>query len=120
LNIFTMMYTGKPVLKSSAARQQYADLRRRTVWGNLIEAHKSMLKGVDEAPSLVPDSWELYRIAQGEGVLSLGVDPAGSIVYSNGSAIFCRDRSGQTSRRHKDVMIQQVIAAGEHAAVSQP
>lgn len=127
LNIFTMMYTGKPLAKSGAARQQYADLRRMTVWGNLIEARKSMLKSGDEAPSLVPDSWELCRIARGgapevlaKGVLSFDLDPDGTIAYSNGSAIFCLDRSGQTSRLHKDVMIQQVIAAGEHAAVPQP
>jgi hypothetical protein len=127
LNIFTMMYTGKPLAKSGAARQQYADLQRMTVWGNLIEARKSTLKSGDEAPSLVPDSWELCRIVRGgapevlaKGVLSFDVEPDGAIVYSNGSAIFCRERSGQTSRLHRDVMIQQVIAAGERAAVSQP
>jgi hypothetical protein len=119
LNIFTVMYTGKPLAKSGGgARQQYADLQRMTVWGNLIDARKNMLKRGDDTPSLVPDSWELCRIAGGgapqtlaKGVLSFDLDRDGSAIYSNGTAIFCRSVSGETARIHKDSMIQQVVAA---------
>jgi hypothetical protein len=124
LNLFTMMYTGKPLAKSGPAREQYADMRSMTVWGNLIEARKNMLKGGEDASSLVPDSWELCRIERGrspevlaKGVLSFDLEPDGAAVYSNGSAIFSRKPSGETSRLHKDAMIQQVIAFGESSKV---
>jgi hypothetical protein len=124
LNIFTMMYTGKPLAKSGAARQRYADIQRMTVWGNLVEARKNLLKSGAEAPGLVPDSWELCRIVGNgvpevlaKGVLSFDLRLDGTAVYSNGSAIFCRTASGETSRLHQDAMIQQVIAAGVSTSV---
>ena len=120
LNIFTMMYTGKPLAKSGAARQQFADAQRMTVWGNLIEARKNALKSGDDAPGLVPDSWELCHIKTGgapeviaKGVLSFDLAPNGSLIYSNGSTICRRSASGEISRLHQDIMIQQVVAAGD-------
>jgi hypothetical protein len=125
LNLFTMMYTGKPLAKSGGPDRPYADMQRMTVWGNLVEARKNMIKG-DDATSLVPDSWQLCRIQGGggseilaKGVLSFDLDPDGSIVFSNGSAIFRRNPGGEISCLHKDAMIQQVIAVAEHATVLQ-
>jgi hypothetical protein len=125
LNFFTMMYTGKPLAKSGTPDRPHADMQRMTIWGNLVEARKHMMKG-DDAASLVPDAWELCRIERGreaeilaKGVLSFDLAPDGSIVYSNGSAIFRRSPSGDSARLHKDLMIQKVIVVGEHASVLQ-
>jgi hypothetical protein len=123
LNLFTMMYTGKPLAKSGVARERYADQQRMTVWGNLIEARKNAPKGDDDAPGLVPDSWELCRMASNgamevvaKGVLSFDLESNGSLIYCNGSTICRRSAAGEISKLHRDVMIQQVVAAGDYAA----
>jgi len=125
LNLFTMMYTGKPLAKSGAPDRPHADMQRMTVWGNLIEARNNIVKG-DAAASLVPDSWELCIIASGrapeilaKGVLSFDLEPDGSIVFSDGSAIYRRKPDGEVSRLHKDAMIQQVISVDGPTAVLQ-
>jgi hypothetical protein len=121
LNLLTMMYTGKPLARSGNAQQRYADTGRMMIWGNLIEARKSLLKSGDEASGLVPASWELCRKgADGntevlaKGVLAFDLERGGAVVYSNGAAIYRRDANGKTSRIHKDSMIQQVISVSDN------
>jgi hypothetical protein len=123
LNLLTMMYTGKPLARSGNAQQRYADAGRMMIWGNLIEARKSLLRGGDEATGLVPTSWELCRkTADGnlevlaKGVLAFDLEGTGAVVYSNGAAIYRRDVSGKTCRIHKDAMIQQVISVSGNIA----
>ena len=120
LNLLTMMYTGKPLARSGNAQQRYADTGRMMIWGNLIEARKSLLKTGDEASGLVPASWELCRKAVdgntevlAKGVLAFDLESSGAVVYSNGAAIYRRDANGKTSRIHKDSMIQQVISVSD-------
>jgi hypothetical protein len=120
LNLLTMMYTGKPLARSGNAQQRYADAGRMMIWGNLIEARKSLLKSGDEASGLVPASWELCRKAAdgniqvlAKGVLAFDLENSGSVVYSNGAAIYRRDATGKTSRIHKDSLIQQVISVSD-------
>jgi hypothetical protein len=54
LNIFTMMYTGKPLAKSGTARQRYVDIQRMTVWGNLVEARKNCSRKAVRSRVLFP------------------------------------------------------------------
>ncbi|HEY3450803.1 MAG TPA: hypothetical protein VGK67_30885 [Myxococcales bacterium] len=124
LNFFVVRYTGKPLSSSGDARQQAADMQKMMVWGNLIDAdknaRKSRLKG-DEAPDLVPSTWQLVKIPPGEGqqpevaakgVLSFDLCADGTIIYSNGSAVFLLGKDGKAERVHKDEQIEQVVALG--------
>jgi hypothetical protein len=128
LNFFTMMYTGKPLSKTGQSSQQrHADMPRMMIWGNLIEARKSLMKNDDETFGLVPPSWELCRRAidgsvevLAKGVLSFDLEPDGGVIYSNGAAIYRRTVDGQTANLQKDAMIQQVIAIPVETANSEP
>jgi hypothetical protein len=119
LNFFTMRYTGKPLAKSGPGAERTADLPAdMMLWGNLVEARKSMLAKDDDSAGLVPASWELCRQTKdslpevlAKGVLSFDLEDGGSIVYSNGRAIFRRAPDGTISRVHRDALIRQVIAA---------
>jgi len=128
LNFFSMMYTGKPLSKPSGnSQQRYANMPNMMIWGNLIEARKSVMKTSEEAGGLVPPSWELCRKRTdgnigvlAKGVLSFDLEPDGHVVYSNGAVIWLRAADGQTTKLHKDAMIQQVIAVHAEAPALQP
>jgi hypothetical protein len=95
------------------------------LWGNLVEARKSLLKRNQDESPLVPSSWELcHKKADGtvevlaKSALSFDLEPDGNLVYSNGAIIYRRTTDGHVSKLHKDSMIRQVIAAAinENAA----
>jgi len=116
LNIFTMMYTGKPLSPSGPFMKKQADQVQMTLWGNLIEARKTMLGEEKEGDSLVPPSWELCcRNADGEtevlakSVLSFDLGVGGSVLFTDGSSISHLSPSGQKTQLHKAPMIQQVV-----------
>jgi hypothetical protein len=118
LNIFSMMYTGNPLTTAGGARQQQADARQMTIWGNLVNAQDAIRRArtKEDAPALVPDSWELLRQAGGatqviaRGVLSFDLASEGSVLYSHGSAVFRLDSNGQCQCLHKDKMIEHLVA----------
>jgi hypothetical protein len=91
------------------------------LWGNVVEAQNAMRRAKpEETPDLVPSSWELVRrdaagheTVLAAGVLSYDFLPDGSILYSNGSAIFQRDSSGKVSRLLRAAYIERVVAVPE-------
>jgi hypothetical protein len=116
LNIFTMMYTGKPLSHSGPFMKKQADQVQMTLWGNLIEARKTMLGEEKQGDSLVPPSWELCRKnANGEievlakSVLSFDLDLDGNVLFTDGSTISHLSPSGHKTQLHKAPMIQQVV-----------
>lgn len=118
-NFFSMMYTGKPLATSKGAAQRQPDLKQMMVWGNLIDAGRAAREaGNDaEAPSLVPSTWQLIRQEPGgtthslaNGVLSFDLAPDGSILYSNGSAIFHLEPGAKPARVFVGKWIEQVAA----------
>jgi hypothetical protein len=123
LNFFSLSYTGKPLSQGGTARQKAADMKRMMVWGNLIdadkEARKSRARG-DEAPALVPQSWQLVKIVPpsvvpqvvARGVLAFDLADDGSVLWSNRSAIFRIALDGASQTLHKDEQIEQVVALG--------
>ncbi len=117
LNFFTVRYTGKTLTTANDVRQRQADIRQMMIWGNLMDAEQAnRAKPSEDAPPLVPDTWKLIRQQDGsreevaQGVLSFDLLADGSILYSNGSAIFHLDADRSKQRLHKDAFIQQVIA----------
>lgn len=122
VNFFTVRYTGKPLTSAGGAQQRSADIRQMMIWGNMIDAQKAARRASspDDAPALVPASWELVRQpAAGppevlaKGVLSFDLYPDGSVLYSNGSAIYRLGPQGKNERVLKDAFIEQVIALDE-------
>ena len=120
LNFFTVRYTGKPLTSAGGARQKEMDMKQMFILGNLVDAAKvSREAQTDDAPALVPQSWQLIRQAQGaaaqvlaKGVLSYDLAGDGSLIYSNGSAIYRLDPTGHKERLHTGVHIEQVVASG--------
>ena len=93
LNFFSAMYTGRK-LTSGGAKGREMDLKQMMIWGNLVRAQRPQ-QVQDEGADLVPKSWELCRHdSYGEakvlanGVLAYDVNEDGSIVFTNGNAIF--------------------------------
>jgi len=114
LQFFSMIYTGKKLTSSGGAQARGMDLKEMMIWGNRVSAEQSAHNG-DDAPDLVPNTWQLVRqrgkydpevIAK--GVLAYDLAPDGSVLYSNGNAIFVRDPTGKTERLHVESMIEQV------------
>jgi hypothetical protein len=114
LQFFSMMYTGKKLTSAGGARSPQMDLKDMLIWGSRVSAGQAVRDG-DEAPDLVPGSWHLVRQRPGydaevlaKGVLAYDLAPDGSVVYSNGSAIFLLDPTGKTERIHVERLIEQV------------
>jgi hypothetical protein len=121
LNFFSMTYSGKPLKSSGDARAKEMDMRRLMLMGNYVNALEIMKhSGDQETPALVPSSWELVRSASGgsdlaevlaKGVLSFDLEEDGSVLYSNGSAIFRMEDSRKPVVVLKSDLIEHVVAA---------
>ncbi|HEU0264725.1 MAG TPA: hypothetical protein VFR01_03260 [Geobacterales bacterium] len=121
LNFFTARYTGRPLTTAGGPRKEGADIRQMMVWGNLInadEAARAKYRNTGDVPGLVPSTWQLVREKGGEkevlakGVLSFDLCNDGSLVYTNGNAIYHRAADGKSTKLHLDGGIEQVVAMG--------
>lgn len=113
LNFFSMRYTGKKLNTPAGTPRRELDLKQMMIWGNLVQAQKA---GEDEAMDLVPSSWQLARRTGSgpeeilaKGVLAYDLARDGSIVYSNGNAIFVRHPDGRKEPVLTERMIEQVV-----------
>jgi hypothetical protein len=97
LNFFSMLFSGKP-LAQSASRDTAVPpgLKNMVLYGKVVDTEKALkaAKKDDSAP-LVPNDWLLTRrskkgeeaiLARGVAAYQLATD--GTVVYSNGQAIF--------------------------------
>lgn len=118
LNFFTVRYTGKPLTNAGDAKSREMDVRQMMIWGNLIDAQKAAresAKSGDDSGAIVPSSWQLVRSSgAGEevlakGVVSFDVADDGTVVYSNGSALYRVARGAKPERIHRDSLIEQVV-----------
>jgi hypothetical protein len=114
LQVFSMIYTGKKLTGAGGPQTRQLDAKEMMIWGNRVSAELTA-KTDDDAPDLVPKSWQLVRERKNydpevlaKGVLAYDLAPDGSAVYSNGSAIFIRDPQGRTQRVHVERLIEQV------------
>jgi len=115
-NIFSMMYTGKPLVTSKGAVQRRMDPRQLFIHGNLANAGMAQAQE-DEAQAVVPASWELVRQIRGgqvevvaKNVLAFDVASDGSVLYSDGAAITRVDPTGRLERVLQAELIEQVLA----------
>jgi hypothetical protein len=124
LNFFSLMYSRKPLTGAAGPKVQ-ADIKHIILKGRHIDAEKALRKenAVNGVASLVPRSWELVsRTRQGEervlatNVANYDVLADGSIIYSNGRAVFMLDRGGQSSMLLKDDLIGDIVGRNRAAA----
>jgi hypothetical protein len=115
---FSLRYTGKKLTRSGHAQGREMNLKDIMIWGNRVAARQSEKAGED-APDLVPKTWQLTRRTPdsrqeiiANGVLAYDLAPDGSVVYSNGNAIFLRDPQGKTEQIHMERLIEQVVVLG--------
>jgi hypothetical protein len=113
LNFFSMLYGGKKLSTSGGALGREMDMKQMMIHGNLIRAQKEDNAG--EGVDLVPKSWQLMRKSSAgqpevvaKGVLAFDLCADGSVIYSNGSAIFAADKQGRSNRILTGDMIEQV------------
>ena len=117
LNFFTRRYTGKALLAPQAPARM--SNHKMVFLGKLVdvgsEVERNRRFGDADSPALVPRGWELVAqhphqepeiIAQ--GVLAFDVGTDGTIVYSNGSAIYGIRPGGVAERLLLDCPIEQV------------
>jgi hypothetical protein len=114
-NIFSMMYTGKPLVTNKGAVQQPADPRQLFINGNLANALLAHPQD-DEARALALSSWELVRRRPGgqtesiaRNVLAFDIAADGSLVYSAGASIVRIGPDGSSERVLKGEWIDQVL-----------
>ncbi|MBD1859755.1 MULTISPECIES: hypothetical protein [Leptolyngbya] len=105
LNFFSQIYTGKPLM--NAVTKQKIEQKQLQAWGEWVTPEMLRDRNLDEpdAPSLVPKTWQLVRQrTQGvpenlaEGVLSYDLAADGTVIYSNGSAIYMLSPNGSRER----------------------
>ncbi len=115
LNLFSTLLTGKRLTSAGGPKTQQMHLRQMMIWGNLVRGQQQA-KVAEEGVDLVPRSWQLCkRNAQGEskvlaaGVLAYDISADGTIVYTNGNALFLLRPDGRKAHLLNEALIEQVF-----------
>lgn len=115
-NVFSMMYSGKPLVTQRGAVQKHLDPRQAFIYGNLSRAQMGAQQE-DDSPGRVPSSWELVRRGPGgqcevlaANVLSYDLAADGGVLYTDGSSITRLTPGGHSQTVLKAESIEQVLA----------
>ncbi|HZU25539.1 MAG TPA: hypothetical protein VFA04_08455 [Bryobacteraceae bacterium] len=115
-NVFSIMYTGKPLVSGRGALQRRVDPRQLFIHSNIALA--GMAQGADEeGETVVPASWELVRRAPSghietvaKHVVAYDVAADGSVLYSDGAGITRVSAAGESERVLRAPLIERVLA----------
>lgn len=116
LNFFSLMYSRKPLTGATGPKVQ-ADIKDIILKGRRIDVEKALRQenAINGVAALVPRSWELVsRTPEGQEtvlathVASYDLLADGSVVYSNGRAVFRLERGGQASLLLKEELVGEV------------
>lgn len=115
LNFFSAAFTGRKLTSAGGPKGHEMNLKQMMIWGNLVQAQQA--RGQEaEGADLVPQSWQLHRrAADGQtkvlanAVLAYDLKPDGTIVCTNGNAIFLLQPDGRKERLLSETMIEQVF-----------
>ena len=115
-NIFSMMYTGKPLTTAKGTVQRRLDPRQMFIHGNLASA-SAALHAEDESQASVPSTWELVkRGSNGEthvlasSVLAFDIASDGSVVFTDGTSINRRSAEGHSEKLLRSELVERVLA----------
>jgi hypothetical protein len=117
LNVFTLRYTGKPLLTSGNARQRSRDMRQMMMMGNLAAAREQADEQAERELDEALGGWQLVRFEEKGGeaevvdksVRAFSLLPDGRVVVTNGRRIEVLD-GGKRSRLGQDVGITELVA----------
>lgn len=120
LNFFAMMFSGKPLTTAGGVRREGPSPRHMLLWGKVVDAERAERRAKKGEPvALVPDDWELVhqRPEGGEevisgGVVSYDVCADGSVVYTNGTAVYHREADGRKRQLCEGKLIEHVVVTG--------
>jgi hypothetical protein len=123
LNFFSFRNSGQP-LNSQSGGQRQMDLKKMMIYGNLVNVERALQKkNEEESPSLVPKTWELVcQAPTGEesiiarGVLAFDLAPDGTIVHTNGNAVFRETLDGKSERVVVSQFIEHIVACAEQSS----
>ena len=115
LNFFSAIFTGRKLTSAGGPKGKEMNLKQMMIWGNLVRAQQTDHAEVEGA-DLVPQSWQLLRrSADGQtkvlatAVLAYDVSANGSIICTNGNAVFLLHPDGRKERLLSEAMIEQVF-----------
>lgn len=117
LNVFSMVFSKKPLTTASGPKVEGPDEKTLFLRGRIIDAQKALSenKGAEQ-PSLVPASWQLIRKNKdghehvlANSVLSFDLTPEGKVYYSNGIAVFEIADGGQRNLVFKDKLVDTLV-----------
>ena len=118
LNFFSLVFSKKPLTTATGQRVEGADLKQFVLRGRMIDAEKALKDKAagNDAPPLVPSSWQLVRRKQtGEeeliasSVAAFDVDSRERIVYTNGTSIFELDGGEKPRMIGRGSLIETVV-----------
>jgi hypothetical protein len=117
---FSIKYTGRTLTTASGEKQKEIDLKRRKLMENIYAAQDAIrdeMLSEGENSGLVPGSWQLICESPGEsaktlakGVVSFDLSGDGSIVYSNGSAVYRLSAGGEAEQLAVGDFIEKVVS----------
>jgi len=118
LNFFSLIFSQKPLTTASGPQINGDDEQTLILRGRMIDAAKALREAQKnkEAPSLVPNSWELIRRSSaGEetvlanGVVAFDLASDGTVIYTNGSAVYELDNQAKSRQLLKGNLIENVM-----------
>ena len=120
LDFFSRTFSQKPLTAVGGPKADGADERTLVLRGRVLDAAKMSGDPADAAAGLVPANWELVRrdAAGAERVLARGVasfDVAadGTLVYTNGRAVYRLPAAGGAPELlFKDRLVEQLVVWG--------
>ena len=118
-NVFSMMFSGKPLLTATGPQQQpAADQRYLMLWGQMVDAQQAIARARKrgQPAHLVPRDWQLIRRAPDgredtlcEHVLAYDVRAGGDVLVTNGSAVEHVAPTGERQQLGTDHLIERVV-----------
>jgi hypothetical protein len=119
LNWFSWVFARKPLITAGGPPREGPEARYLMLWGKLIDAEKAMRAAkAGDAKSLVPATWELVALHNdaeqvlARGVLAYDIADDGSIVYTNGSAVYHLAADLQPLELCRGKMIEHLAVVG--------
>lgn len=116
LNFFAAIFSGRKLSAGGGgAKAREMDMKQMMIWGNLVRSQRQS-EMEDESADLVPKSWQLMRraangptVVLAGGVLAYDVGADGTVVYTNGNAVFLLHPDGRKQHVVNERMIEQVF-----------
>ena len=116
LNIFSMIYSQKPLTTAGGPKREGPDTKQLFIWGRLVDINRNAraARGDSDRP-IAPRDWQLHcRRPDGQedciatNVLAYDLGADGSVLYTTGRTVHLRKPEGETTRVASAPLIERV------------